>query len=97
MNFAKNLQNGVKDLKWLSLASITCQEKVQRRMRLWALARQSAEAQYKLGQYTEKGRYRPVVVFGVKRPNLDLARELYRNAADLGYAPARAALKRLGN
>ena len=64
---------------------------------LWALARQSAEAQYKLGQYTEKGRYRPVVVFGVKRPNLDLARELYRNAADLGYAPARAALKRLGN
>ena len=64
---------------------------------LWALARQSAEAQYKLGQYTEKGRYRPVVVFGVKRPNLDLARELYRNATDLGYAPARAALKRLGN
>ena len=58
---------------------------------------QKSGPQYKLGQYTEKGRYRPVVVFGVKRPNLDLARELYRNAADLGYAPARAALKRLGN
>ena len=54
------------------------------------------EALYKLGQYTEKGRWRPKTYFGRKYPDIDLAREYYREAINRGYQPAKAALKRLG-
>ena len=64
---------------------------------IWLKNSTDAESIYKLGYYTEHGRYRTVFVRGVQKPNYNLAREFYRMATDLGHAQAKAALQRLGN
>ena len=64
---------------------------------IWLKNSTDAESLYKLGYYTEQGRYRTVLVRGMQKPNYNLAREYYRMATDLGHTQAKAALRRLGN
>ena len=76
---------------------IGCVGDLDKALGLWVRNTSDAESMYKMGYYTMKCRWKPIISFGRKYPNTDVARYFYRSAAEMGHKQAKVELQKLGN